>query len=126
MLFSCLTEVSLRQSGFLHGRDSGSCAEADRKHESGTYWNRASEGHCTRPLVRKLALDFNCFKHTAILDHLLESLGDLPFACIDSADTAMVPWLAVLVFTFLATRLGSDYGSNGLLSLLPFAYRAHC
>lgn len=55
----------------------------------------------------------------------MESLVDLAFASIDSADTAVVLWLAVLVFTFLATRFGSDYRSNGLLSLLPSAYRAH-
>lgn len=72
-----------------------------------------------------LTLDFNCSKHTIILKHVSESLDDLPFACIDSADTATVPWLIVLAFIHLATRLGSDYSSNRLLSLLPFAYRAH-
>jgi len=76
-------------------------------------------------LGRMLTLDFNYSKHSTILDDVSESLGDLPFACIDSADTATIPWLTVLAFIHLATRLGSNYPSNRLLSLLPFGYRAH-
>jgi len=72
-----------------------------------------------------LTLDLNCSKHTIILEHVSESLDDLPIACIDPADTVTVPWLTVLAFIHLATRIGSDYRSNRLLSLFPFAYRAH-